>query len=183
MGSIPNWVTTSAKRTLRSRVQFSESPRLLGKLFRLGFEPGTSCPRGFNHSATCAGACLTSLSCREAVLPLSHHDFLPSGSRFVRRICMALPRPREARWRYLGAMLFPMPCFPLLPSRGRNAKYGPYLQIQKYLGPYFAVFTVKKRNTRPQMRIWRLPNSYSTALALSPVIKRNQRATPTFFTA
>ena len=77
---------------------------------------------------------------------------------------MALPRPREARWRYLGAMLFPMPCFPLLPSRGRNAKYGPYLQIQKYLGPYFAVFTVKKRNTRPQMRIWRLPNSYSTAL-------------------
>ena len=27
MGSIPNWVTTSAKRTLRSRVQFPERPR------------------------------------------------------------------------------------------------------------------------------------------------------------
>ena len=26
-GSIPNWATTSAKRTLRSRVQFPESPR------------------------------------------------------------------------------------------------------------------------------------------------------------
>ena len=27
-------------------------------------------------------------------------------------------------------------------TRRRNAKYGPYLQIQKYLRPYFAVFTV-----------------------------------------
>ena len=27
MGSIPNWATTSAKRTLRSRVPFPESPR------------------------------------------------------------------------------------------------------------------------------------------------------------
>ena len=34
---------------------------------------------------------------------------------------MALPRPREDRWRYLGALLFPTPCFPLLPSRGQSA--------------------------------------------------------------
>ena len=34
---------------------------------------------------------------------------------------MALPRPREDRWRYLGALLFPMPCFPLLPPRGQSA--------------------------------------------------------------
>ena len=27
MGSIPNWATTSANRTLRSRVQFPESPK------------------------------------------------------------------------------------------------------------------------------------------------------------
>ena len=33
--------------------------------------------------------------------------------------------------------------------RARNAKYGPYLQIQKYLGPYFAVFTVKKTKYTP----------------------------------
>ena len=34
---------------------------------------------------------------------------------------MALPRPREDRWRYLGALLFPTPCSPLLPSRGQSA--------------------------------------------------------------
>ena len=34
---------------------------------------------------------------------------------------MALPRTREDRWRYLGALLFPMPCFPLLPPRGQSA--------------------------------------------------------------
>ena len=34
-------------------------------------------------------------------------------------------------------------------TRTRNAKYGPYLQIQKYLGPYFAVFTVKKTKYTP----------------------------------
>ena len=33
---------------------------------------------------------------------------------------MALPRPREDRWRYLGVLLFPMPCFPLLPPRGQS---------------------------------------------------------------
>ena len=38
----------------------------------------------------------------------------------------------------------------------RNAKYGPYLQIQKYLGLYFAVFTVKKAKYIP-------PNSYLVA--------------------
>ena len=35
---------------------------------------------------------------------------------------MALPRPREDRWRYLGALLFPMPCFPLLPPRGQQSQ-------------------------------------------------------------
>ena len=41
---------------------------------------------------------------------------------------MALPRPREERWRYVagcccypGALLSPTPCFPLLPSRGQSA--------------------------------------------------------------
>ena len=34
---------------------------------------------------------------------------------------MALPRPREDRWRYLGALLSPTPCSPLLPSRGQSA--------------------------------------------------------------
>ena len=34
---------------------------------------------------------------------------------------MALPRPREDTWRYLGALLPPTPCFPLLPSRGQSA--------------------------------------------------------------
>ena len=49
--------------------------------------------------------------------------------------------------------------------QARNAKYGPYFQIRKYLGLYFAVFTVKKRrNTSPQIRIWWPPNSYSTSL-------------------
>ena len=38
----------------------------------------------------------------------------------------------------------------------RNAKYGPYLQIGKYLGLYFAVFTVKKAKYMP-------PNSYLVA--------------------
>ena len=39
-------------------------------------------------------------------------------------------------------------------ARGnRNAKYGPYLQIRKYLGLYFAVFTVNKAKYMP-------PNSY-----------------------
>ena len=34
---------------------------------------------------------------------------------------MALPRPREGRWRYLGALLSPTPRPPLLPSRGQSA--------------------------------------------------------------
>ena len=38
----------------------------------------------------------------------------------------------------------------------RNAKYGPYLQIRKQLGLYFAVFTVKKAKYMP-------PNSYLVA--------------------
>ena len=40
--------------------------------------------------------------------------------------------------------------------RVRNAKYGPYLQIRKYSGLYFAVFTVKKAKYMP-------PNSYLAA--------------------
>ena len=39
---------------------------------------------------------------------------------------------------------------------GRNAKYGPYSQIRNYLGPYFAVFTVKKAKYTP-------PNSHLAA--------------------
>ena len=38
----------------------------------------------------------------------------------------------------------------------RNAKYGPYSQIRKYSGLYFAVFTVKKAKYMP-------PNSYLVA--------------------
>ena len=34
---------------------------------------------------------------------------------------MALPRPREDRRRYFGALLSPTPCSPLLPSRGQSA--------------------------------------------------------------
>ena len=34
---------------------------------------------------------------------------------------MALSRPREDKWRYLGALLPPTPCSPLLPSRGQSA--------------------------------------------------------------
>ena len=37
-------------------------------------------------------------------LPLSYHDVLPNGSRFVRSICMASPSPRE-KWRYLLSLL------------------------------------------------------------------------------
>ena len=40
----------------------------------------------------------------------------------------------------------------------RNAKYGPYLQIRKYLGLYFAVFTVKKAKYMPPP-----PNSHLAA--------------------
>ena len=37
-------------------------------------------------------------------LPLSYHDVLPNGSRFVRSICMASPSPRE-KWRFLLSLL------------------------------------------------------------------------------
>ena len=50
------------------------------------------------------------------MLPPRQHDFLPSWSRFVRSICMALPLPRNEWWRYPGALLLPMPCPPPLPS-------------------------------------------------------------------
>ena len=46
---------------------------------------------------------------------------------------MALPRPREDRWRYLGALLSPTPCFPLLPSRGQSA-VGFLLEGSRILG-------------------------------------------------
>ena len=85
MGSIPNRVATSAKRTLRSRVQFPEYPRP-GKVWACAgqwFLLGRDCRRNVyrvstaadhkmisdhgsnavtNHSATLAGTCLTSLS-------------------------------------------------------------------------------------------------------------------------
>ena len=48
----------------------------------------------------------------------------------------------------------------------RNAKYGPYSQIRKYLGLYFAVFTVKSQNARPQFRIWAPPNSHFPTLRI-----------------
>ena len=85
MGSIPNWATTSAttKRTLRSRVvQFPArlerayaAKRKVEMLFTQGSNVATY------RSTSWTGTCLTSLSRREAVLPLRQHHFLPSGSR------------------------------------------------------------------------------------------------------
>ena len=46
---------------------------------------------------------------------------------------MARPRPREGRWRYLGALLSPTQCSPLLPSRGQSAVEFP-LEGSRILG-------------------------------------------------
>ena len=126
MGSIPNWVTTLDLGKENAEVPGS-IPRAAGTcLTSLSEGWEMFCTQGSNvvthRSATCAGAGLTSLSSREAVLTPRHPDFLPSGSRFVRSICMALLRPRKDRWRYFGALLSPTPCFHPLPSHA-NIKW------------------------------------------------------------
>ena len=50
MGSIPNWVTTSAKRTRRSRVHFPEPRGLATACVGQWFMPGHGCRRNVQRA-------------------------------------------------------------------------------------------------------------------------------------
>ena len=92
-------VASSARRRAPSAVgAFFLGPPSTSLFLFLGFPAGRPCviltPRE-RLAVLLSFSQLSRSQQRQPVLPLNHHDFLPNGSRLVRRICMASPSPRR----------------------------------------------------------------------------------------